>query len=213
MEMRKTEVLVFGLAPEFLRHAALREDSYYSGSFGKLARRVQLRSLQCSMKRNRWEHGTLLFFIWASISVNGVGTLAWPLRSRLYACRLQRQFSVLRGCAFIASVRIVRGAQGVTEAAGVGCDAGLREVEVRTLDEMRDLMATGLKSRTQAATRANQNSSRSHAIFTMMFSQAKVATDTGVAIENKASRRPPQFVTRSVTPSSLILRHTLNLSY
>jgi hypothetical protein len=57
---------------------------------------------------------------------------------------------------------------------------GLREVEVRTLEQMRQVMQQGLAARATAITRVNTSSSRSHAIFSLTLCQTRTAAASGV---------------------------------
>lgn len=62
---------------------------------------------------------------------------------------------------------------------------GLTQTEVSSLEEIQSLMEKGASARTTGVTKMNEQSSRSHAIFTMTFTQTAIATDRGVPIEKK----------------------------
>ncbi|KAK3237627.1 hypothetical protein CYMTET_52312 [Cymbomonas tetramitiformis] len=62
---------------------------------------------------------------------------------------------------------------------------GLTQTEVSSLEEIQSLMERGASARTTGVTKMNEQSSRSHAIFTMTFTQTAIATDRGVPIEKK----------------------------
>lgn len=60
---------------------------------------------------------------------------------------------------------------------------GLTSVAVDTLEDIESIMRIGSKSRTVASTNMNARSSRSHAIFTLVFTQTKIAADMSAAID------------------------------
>ncbi|KAJ3639965.1 hypothetical protein Zmor_003291 [Zophobas morio] len=64
---------------------------------------------------------------------------------------------------------------------------GLSQLAVTSFQDIDNLMAEGNKSRTVAATNMNSESSRSHAVFTVILTQTLVDTHTGVTGE-KVSR-------------------------
>lgn len=59
----------------------------------------------------------------------------------------------------------------------------LSKLAVTSYDDIRQLMDEGNKSRTVAATNMNETSSRSHAVFTLIFTQRKVDQLTGLDTE------------------------------
>ena len=59
----------------------------------------------------------------------------------------------------------------------------LSKLAVRSYDDIRQLMDEGNKSRTVAATNMNETSSRSHAVFTMEFTQKRDDTESGLSME------------------------------
>jgi kinesin family protein 13 len=64
---------------------------------------------------------------------------------------------------------------------------GLSQLAVTSFQDIDNLMAEGNKSRTVAATNMNSESSRSHAVFTVILTQTLVDTQSGVTGE-KVSR-------------------------
>ncbi|XP_025837390.1 kinesin-like protein KIF13A isoform X2 [Agrilus planipennis] len=64
---------------------------------------------------------------------------------------------------------------------------GLSQLAVKSFEDIDNLMAEGNKSRTVAATNMNSESSRSHAVFTVILTQTLTDTKTGVSGE-KVSR-------------------------
>lgn len=64
---------------------------------------------------------------------------------------------------------------------------GLSQLAVTSFEDIDNLMAEGNKSRTVAATNMNSESSRSHAVFTIILTQTLTDTQTGVSGE-KVSR-------------------------
>ena len=59
----------------------------------------------------------------------------------------------------------------------------LSKLAVTTYDDINNLMEEGNKSRTVAATNMNESSSRSHAVFTIIFTQHKHDKDSGLTAE------------------------------
>ena len=59
----------------------------------------------------------------------------------------------------------------------------LSTLAVTCYEDIRQLMAEGNKSRTVAATNMNETSSRSHAVFTLIFTQRRVDDMTGLDTE------------------------------
>ena len=59
----------------------------------------------------------------------------------------------------------------------------LSKLAVTTYDDIYDLMEEGNKARTVAATNMNETSSRSHAVFTIIFTQHKHDQDSGLTAE------------------------------
>ncbi|ODN01520.1 Kinesin-like protein KIF13A [Orchesella cincta] len=64
---------------------------------------------------------------------------------------------------------------------------GLSQLAVKSAEDIANLMAEGNKSRTVAATNMNSESSRSHAVFTIVLTQTMTDTSSGVTGE-KVSR-------------------------
>lgn len=71
---------------------------------------------------------------------------------------------------------------------------GLTKFAIKSFDNIQRLMELGNKSRTVASTNMNDVSSRSHAIFTIMFAQSVKDPETGVT-QSKSSNinRNPLF--------------------
>merc|ERR1712226_1459643 len=63
----------------------------------------------------------------------------------------------------------------------------LSKLAVTSYEDINDLMDEGNKARTVAATNMNETSSRSHAVFTIIFTQHKTDDNTGLVAE-KVSR-------------------------
>merc|ERR1712185_207832 len=63
----------------------------------------------------------------------------------------------------------------------------LTEVQVSSHEEIEKLIAEGNKARSVAATRMNERSSRSHAIFTIMLRQ-RLPEDNGRSIRHLSSK-------------------------
>ena len=59
----------------------------------------------------------------------------------------------------------------------------LSKLAVSNYQDIHDLMEEGNKSRTVAATNMNESSSRSHAVFTIIFTQHKHDKDSGLTAE------------------------------
>ena len=59
----------------------------------------------------------------------------------------------------------------------------LSKLAVTSYDDIHDLMEEGNKARTVAATNMNETSSRSHAVFTIIFTQHKHDQDSGLTAE------------------------------
>ena len=59
----------------------------------------------------------------------------------------------------------------------------LSKLAVASYADIHDLMDEGNKARTVAATNMNESSSRSHAVFTIIFTQHKHDTDSGLTAE------------------------------
>ena len=59
----------------------------------------------------------------------------------------------------------------------------LSKLAVTSYDDIYDLMEEGNKARTVAATNMNETSSRSHAVFTIIFTQHKHDQDSGLTAE------------------------------
>jgi hypothetical protein len=59
----------------------------------------------------------------------------------------------------------------------------LTRAAVQSYREIEDIMDEGSKARTVAATNMNATSSRSHAVFTIVFTQSKYDPDSGVMSE------------------------------
>uniref|UniRef100_A0A2R5LHZ1 Kinesin-like protein unc-104 n=1 Tax=Ornithodoros turicata TaxID=34597 RepID=A0A2R5LHZ1_9ACAR len=59
----------------------------------------------------------------------------------------------------------------------------LSKLAVTSYQDIHSLMDEGNKARTVAATNMNETSSRSHAVFTIIFTQRKLDKDTGLATE------------------------------
>ena len=59
----------------------------------------------------------------------------------------------------------------------------LSKIAVTSYDDIYDLMEEGNKARTVAATNMNETSSRSHAVFTIIFTQLKHDQDSGLTAE------------------------------
>ena len=59
----------------------------------------------------------------------------------------------------------------------------LSKLAVTTYDDINNLMEEGNKARTVAATNMNESSSRSHAVFTIIFTQHKHDQDSGLTAE------------------------------
>lgn len=60
---------------------------------------------------------------------------------------------------------------------------GLREVEVRTPEEMTRLIQQGLAARTTATTGVSASSSRSHAVFTLTLTQTRTAAASDADVQ------------------------------
>lgn len=90
---------------------------------------------------------------------------------------------------------------------------GLREVKVTSYADVEKLLVAGSVMRTVAETRMNETSSRSHALFTLNFTQTTVDTATGVPLNAKTSKlvlvdlagseRSDAFTGRVTRPSAL----------
>ena len=72
----------------------------------------------------------------------------------------------------------------------------LSKLAVTCYSDIHDLMEEGNKSRTVAATNMNESSSRSHAVFTIIFTQHKHDKDSGLTAE-KVSRSRRRSISRS----------------
>merc|ERR1712062_605561 len=59
----------------------------------------------------------------------------------------------------------------------------LSKLAVTSYDDIHDLMEEGNKARTVAATNMNETSSRSHAVFTIIFTQKRTDEMTGLETE------------------------------
>ena len=59
----------------------------------------------------------------------------------------------------------------------------LSKLAVSSFEDINDLMEEGNKARTVAATNMNESSSRSHAVFTIIFTQHKHDKDSGLTAE------------------------------
>ena len=59
----------------------------------------------------------------------------------------------------------------------------LSKLAVSTFNDINDLMEEGNKARTVAATNMNESSSRSHAVFTIIFTQHKHDKASGLTAE------------------------------
>lgn len=59
----------------------------------------------------------------------------------------------------------------------------LSKLAVTSYDDIYDLMEEGNKARTVAATNMNETSSRSHAVFTIIFTQHMHDKDSGLTAE------------------------------
>lgn len=59
----------------------------------------------------------------------------------------------------------------------------LSKLIVKDYEDINNLMDEGNKARTVAATNMNETSSRSHAVFTIMFTQRKKDEQTGLVSE------------------------------
>ena len=59
----------------------------------------------------------------------------------------------------------------------------LSKLAVTSYNDINDLMEEGNKARTVAATNMNESSSRSHAVFTIIFTQHKHDKDSGLTAE------------------------------
>jgi len=59
----------------------------------------------------------------------------------------------------------------------------LSKLAVTSYTDIADLMDAGNKARTVAATNMNETSSRSHAVFTIVFTQKKHDTETNLSTE------------------------------
>jgi kinesin family member 1 len=67
----------------------------------------------------------------------------------------------------------------------------LAKLAVSSFADIELLMDEGNKARTVAATNMNETSSRSHAVFTMVFTQRSVDRATGIAGEKVRRRHRP----------------------
>lgn len=63
---------------------------------------------------------------------------------------------------------------------------GLSQLAVTSFRDIDNLMAEGNKSRTVAATNMNSESSRSHAVFTVILTQTLIDIQTGVTGEKQS---------------------------
>ena len=58
---------------------------------------------------------------------------------------------------------------------------GLQQLVASSAEDVQELMSEGSKSRTVAATKMNAESSRSHAVFTLIVTHTMTDTQTGVS--------------------------------
>ena len=65
----------------------------------------------------------------------------------------------------------------------------LSKLAVTSYNDINDLMEEGNKARTVAATNMNESSSRSHAVFTIIFTQHKHDKDSGLTAEKVRNLR------------------------
>jgi len=67
----------------------------------------------------------------------------------------------------------------------------LSKLAVTSYTDIADLMDAGNKARTVAATNMNETSSRSHAVFTIVFTQKKHDTETNLSTEKVGQLQCP----------------------
>jgi hypothetical protein len=65
---------------------------------------------------------------------------------------------------------------------------GLKEVNVKSYEEVEKLLLAGTYMRSVAETKMNESSSRSHAVFTLTFRQTSVDSATGAPLSERTSK-------------------------
>lgn len=82
--------------------------------------------------------------------------------------------------------------------------SGIRELPAATAADMQRLLETGAVSRSTGATRMNDASSRSHAIFTVMLQQRLLSPPAGAAAEQARSLAAHPLTRHRIQPTNRI---------
>ncbi|TRZ19451.1 hypothetical protein HGM15179_007654 [Zosterops borbonicus] len=88
----------------------------------------------------------------------------------------------------------------------------LSKLAVTSYTDIADLMDAGNKARTVAATNMNETSSRSHAVFTIVFTQKKHDTETDLSTEKSKKKKKTDFIPYRDSVLTWLLRENLGMA-